>query len=970
MKRLLCPIQLILGLAIFFGIGYWGPIYATEQRWRPLVENLQQHPHDQRAYQAIQLNNGMKVLLVSDRHAPHSMTAVGLPVGSLQDPDAYLGLVHYLEHMLFLGSENYPEGIEVQGHNAGTSGNSTIFTAATQHPWLAITLERLADALAYPNFAPHLAEKERHSVHQEALGHRTEDYWRIYQINKETLNPRHPFARFSVGNLHTLADKKQGSLREALQKFHRRYYSADIMVAVIYSNQPLAALAHLAAESYGRIPSHKPVISSIKVPLATARQQGITIHYVPANVYEALQVDFIIPKDRQDTLHSKSNYYLDKVITGRGPGTLADWLQQQGLANGLSVSYHADMAGNAGLFSIHIHPTENGMKQQDLILAGLFRYLQLIKQQGIQRHYFEEMVQQLKMSSVNISAQRNLHYVASLTERLLNFPIEQVLTLDSLTDRYRPNYLQRRLSQMVPQKARIWIASPQAPHDKQAYFVEAPYQLRPLSQQQIVKWQQLGQALTFNLPKLNPYLPTDFTVIPVKRLPKKPELVWKASGGRAWLTPSHYFSEQPKVNIALLLRNTSAMNGVRNDMLSWILGGLLNINLTEFFYWAGDAGVSIQSSCDDKGLIIYTEGFHQNLPRLLEEMVARCQQIIFNQSQLEQVKYEIKQSLNSIDKQAPQQQAIRPINNLSNLSHTTVEQRCSQLATITLQDIEAYRSQLFKRAMVDILAVGNISKAQLQQLAKILYKQLDTKQQKYGSNPTIAIHKTVKALLHQMTRVDGYALSALYIPSSYDYLSSQANARLLTMLLGTWFFDQLRTQEQLGYSVDVSTKTVAGKTGLQFTVQSANHSPEALYARYQAFYQQAWQQLQKLKEKREFSAYQRDLLKSLRIKPTSLNDEAGTWQADWLNERFNFDSNDRLMARVKALTADEVLEFYRQAILEPTGLALLSQVKGKTVVSKPSGSATAAAFAAPEGWKFYPSIAALQQQLIKSSAPH
>jgi protease-3 len=178
------------------------------------------------------------------------------------------------------------------------------------------------------------------------------------------------------------------------------------------------------------------------------------------------KLTFLIPIDRQDVLHSKSNYYLDRVITGRGPGTLADWLKQQSLANGLSVSYHFDMAGNAGLFSIHIHPTENGMKQQDLILAGLFRYLQLIKQQGIQRHYFEEMVQQLKMSSVNISAQRNLHYVASLTERLLNFPIEQVLTLDSLTDRYRPSYLQRRLSQMVPQKARIWVASPQAPHDK------------------------------------------------------------------------------------------------------------------------------------------------------------------------------------------------------------------------------------------------------------------------------------------------------------------------------------------------------------------------------------------------------------------------------------------------------------------------------------------------------------------------
>lgn len=199
--------------------------------------------------------------------------------------DAYLGLVHYLEHVLFLGSQNYPECIEVQGHSAGTSGNSTIFTATAQQLWLAITLECSADA--YPKFDSHLAEKERHSVHQEALGHRTEDYRRIYQINKETFNPPHTFSCFSVGNWDTLADKKQGSLHEAVQKFHRRYYSADIMVAVIYSNQPFVALAHLAAESYGRIPSHKPVITPITIPLATVRQQGVTIH-VPANVYEAL----------------------------------------------------------------------------------------------------------------------------------------------------------------------------------------------------------------------------------------------------------------------------------------------------------------------------------------------------------------------------------------------------------------------------------------------------------------------------------------------------------------------------------------------------------------------------------------------------------------------------------------------------------------------------------------------------------
>lgn len=48
------------------------------------------------------------MLLVSDAQPPKSLAALPLPVGSLEDLNSQLGLVHYLEYMVLMGSKRYP----------------------------------------------------------------------------------------------------------------------------------------------------------------------------------------------------------------------------------------------------------------------------------------------------------------------------------------------------------------------------------------------------------------------------------------------------------------------------------------------------------------------------------------------------------------------------------------------------------------------------------------------------------------------------------------------------------------------------------------------------------------------------------------------------------------------------------------------------------------------------------------------
>ncbi|NAG37714.1 pitrilysin, partial [Escherichia coli] len=86
-------------------IALWAPVTQADAGWQPVQETIRKSEKDTRQYQAIRLDNGMTVLLVSDPQAVKSLSALVVPVGSLEDPDAHPGLAHYLEHMTLMGSK-------------------------------------------------------------------------------------------------------------------------------------------------------------------------------------------------------------------------------------------------------------------------------------------------------------------------------------------------------------------------------------------------------------------------------------------------------------------------------------------------------------------------------------------------------------------------------------------------------------------------------------------------------------------------------------------------------------------------------------------------------------------------------------------------------------------------------------------------------------------------------------------------
>lgn len=953
----------ITGLVLL--VMFWAPLSWAAQGWQPLAEKINKSDHDPRQYQAIKLANGMTVLLVSDPQAPKSLAALALPVGSLEDPNSQLGLAHYLEHMVLMGSKRYPqpenlsEFLKKHGgsHNASTASYRTAFYLEVENDALAPAVDRMADAIAEPLLDPGNADRERNAVNAELTMARSRDGMRMAQVGAETLNPAHPSARFSGGNLDTLKDKPGSKLHDELTAFYQRYYSANLMMGVLYSNQPLPELAELAAKTFGRVPNRDATVPPIEVPSVTPEQQGIIIHYVPAQPRKQLKVEFRIDNNSAE-FRSKTDTYISYLIGNRSQNTLSDWLQKQGLADAINAGADPMVDRNGGVFSISVSLTDKGLAKRDEVVAAIFNYLKMLRSEGIKQSYFDEISHVLNLDFRYPSITRDMDYIEWLVDTMLRVPVEHTLDAPYLADRYDAKAIAERLDAMTPQNARIWFVSPNEPHNKMAYFVNAPYQVDKITPQRFEQWQQLGKGISLSLPALNPYIPDDFSLTKPSHEFKKPEMVVDQPGLRVLYMPSRYFADEPKADVTVAFRNAKTMDSARNQVLFSLTDYLAGISLDQLSYQASVGGLSFSTS-PNNGLVFNANGFTQRLPQLLTSLIEGYSSFTPTEDQLTQAKSWYLEQLDSAEKGKAFELAIQPVQMISRVPYSERSERREVLKTLTLKDVLAYRDSLLADATPELLVVGNMSKQQVDTLASTLKHRLGCTGIEWWHGEDVEVAKKQLANLQRAGSSTDSALAAVYVPTGYDEVTGMAYSSLLGQIIQPWFYSQLRTQEQLGYAVFAFPTSVGRQWGIGFLLQSNSKQPAYLYQRYQDFYPKTEKRLREMKEA-DFEQYKQAMINELKQRPQTLSEEAGRFANDFDRGNFAFDTRHKLIEQIKQLTPTKLADYFHQAVIQPQGLAVLSQVSG-------SGQEKAD-YAVQPGWVTYPNASALQKTLPRKVA--
>ncbi|HFZ1139019.1 TPA: pitrilysin [Klebsiella aerogenes] len=941
-------------------VALWAPLSQADTGWQPIQETIRKSEKDPRHYQAIRLQNGMVVLLVSDPQAVKSLSALVVPVGSLQDPADHQGLAHYLEHMTLMGSQKYPqpdslaEFLKMHGgsHNASTAPYRTAFYLEVENDALNGAVDRLADAIAAPLLDKKYAERERNAVNAELTMARTRDGMRMAQVSAETINPAHPASQFSGGNLDTLSDKPGSPVLDALHAFRDRWYSANLMKAVIYSNKPLPELASIAAATYGRVPNHDISKPEITVPVVTDAQKGIVIHYVLAMPRKVLRVEFRIDNNSAQ-FRSKTDELVTYMIGNRSPGTLSDWLQKQGLAEGIRADSDPAVNGNSGVLAISATLTDKGLAHRDEVTAAIFSYLNLLRTQGIDKRYFDELAHVLELDFRYPSINRDMDYVEWLADTMIRVPVEHVLDVVNIADRYDAQAIKDRLAMMTPQNARIWYISPNEPHNKTAYFVNAPYQVDKISARTFTDWQQKSAAIKLQLPTLNPYIPDDFTLIKSDKAYPHPELIVDEPTLRVVYAPSQYFASEPKADVSLVLRNPQAMDSARRQVMFALNDYLAGIALDQLSNQAAVGGISFSTGANN-GLMVNANGYTQRLPQLFTALLDGYFSYTPTEEQLEQAKSWYAQMMDSADKGKAYDQAIMPIQMLSQVPYFERKTRRDLLPSITLKEVINYRDNLKARGRPELLVIGNMSARQSTDLARQIQKQLGADGNEWCRNKDVLIDSKQLAMFEKAGSSTDSALAAVFAPPNVDEYSSMAASSLLGQIIQPWFYNQLRTEEQLGYAVFAFSMNVGRQWGMGFLLQSSDKQPAFLWQRFQAFFPTAEAKLRAMKPE-EFAQIQQAAISQMLQAPQTLSEEASKLSKDFDRGNMRFDSRDKVVAQMKLLTPQKLADFFHQTVVDPQGMALLSQVSGSQ-----NGKTE---YAAPEGGKVWESVSALQKSL-------
>jgi predicted Zn-dependent peptidase len=156
-------------------------------------------------------------------------------VGGRDEPDELAGASHFLEHLLFKGTEQRParaiaQAVDARGGemNAFTSREHTAFYLRVPAAELAFAVDLLADVVTMPAFRPEEVDSERQVILEELLLSEDEPDERVHTLCFEALFPGHPLGREVLGTAETV----EAMTRDQIAAFHAAHYRPANLVVV------------------------------------------------------------------------------------------------------------------------------------------------------------------------------------------------------------------------------------------------------------------------------------------------------------------------------------------------------------------------------------------------------------------------------------------------------------------------------------------------------------------------------------------------------------------------------------------------------------------------------------------------------------------------------------------------------------------------------------------------------------------
>lgn len=878
-------------------------------------------PNDQREYRHVVLPNGLRVLLIH-RAASVSAAALSVARGSHHEPDAHLGIAHFVEHMLFIGTDKYPNidefGEFVVKHggdtNAYTDVDRTTYYFDIEAEHLPEALDRFAQFFISPRFDADYLEREKHAVQGEYQMQRKADEWRSYALHKQFVNPDHPWSRFDWGSLESL---RTVGVAEA-RAFFEANYSADTMALAVLGDADLDALEALVEERFGDVvnrglgprPRNPPLYDGVALPVSYA--------WRTVSQTRTLSFRFPVPPNMPH-YRSKPGVFLTRLIGHEGSGSLHHVLSSRGWIEGL-VADSFDPDDWNGTFDIDITLTETGWAKVDEIVDLTYAWIDLIRREGIEEWRYREEARRLALGFRFLEELAPLTTVVAAAEGLLYYAPEDVLRANYLLASFDEPLIRRYADRLVPTNSLVGISGPDIEGDRVEPTFNVPWRFgRPLLPVEV--------EAPFTLPEPNPYLPENVELAFEPQSPELPALLDTDTTVEVWHAPDTEF-RIPVARVDLHLRTAEPFDA-HDAVMATLHAKLVARVLNPRAYAARMAGLQTEVEATATGFRLWIRGFHDKLPLLFDEVLDT-----FSDAEAEvdipgfaAARSELAEEYANLRLARPYEQAEDALYRLTHPEYLPLDALVDAASRATSAALAAWRRERLSAMAATLFVYGNVDTNDARAVAGSVQRRLGIVERPHWRPRAKRVAGADRRYERAVDHEDATYL--LYIQGESDAVEERARIGLIGRMLTARYFTALRTERQLGYVVNAFDNPIARHPGLVFSVQASSVGAAEVEALTEAFLddQRSWFRTLSTEE---FEAYKQGYLAPLE-RPGDRNhhDRVIRLLDDLVFRTLTFDSRAQLRDAVASLEAVDIADAY-EALIDPArGNRLTVYSRGK-----------------------------------------
>uniref|UniRef100_A0AAX7TMD8 Nardilysin convertase n=1 Tax=Astatotilapia calliptera TaxID=8154 RepID=A0AAX7TMD8_ASTCA len=650
-------------------------------------------------FEELEEENPVKKKKSSEKQAA---AALCIGVGSFSDPDELPGLAHFLEHMVFMGSEKYPaeNGFDafLKKHggsdNASTDCERTIFQFDVQRKHFRDALDRWAQFFICPLMIEDAVDREVEAVDSEFQLARPSDSHRKEMLFGSLAKPGHPMSKFCWGNAQTLKHEpreKQINSYERLRDFWRRYYSAQYMTLTVQSKE------------------------------IGIDEDCLCVAVVPVRKVHALTISWAVPPQGKH-YRVKPLHYISWLIGHEGTGSILSLLRKKCWALALfggNSETGFDQNTTYSIFSISITLTDQGYQNFYQVVHFVFQYLKMLQTLGPQQRSASLFTVFLceTLTSNCVGQTDPIEFVENICENMQLFPKQDFLTGDQLMFEYDPQVINAALSLLKPDRANLLLLSPENEGCcllKEKWFGTC-YSVEDIPEEWAERWAgdfELNPEL--HLPAENKFIATDFT-LKTSDCPdtEYPVRIVNSERGCLWYKKDNKF-KIPKGELGrpgLLVLFDLFVN-------------ILAHNLAEPAYEADVAQLEYKLVAGEHGLMIRLKGFNHKLPLLLHLIVDQLADFSTEQSVFTMFSEQLKKTyFNILIKPDRLGKDIRLLI-LEHCRWSVIQKYRAVSKGLTVDDLMTFVRGLKAELYAEGLVQGNFTSAESKEFLKLQFQPL------------------------------------------------------------------------------------------------------------------------------------------------------------------------------------------------------------------------------------------------------